>query len=90
MHWRQRFPHPPIHYPAHLSAPTFPDEAGEARASCQFHQHDQAGLRVHLDSACGLWRCDGCGAHGDLITFHAGHTGLSFLAAVRDLLRWTP
>ena len=34
-----------------------------------------------------VWhRCYGCGAKGDMVTFHMKRTGLAFVNAVRDLL----
>lgn len=88
--WRER-----------LTAPAFYDGlvvvnlcAGNARDSargcCPFHPDEANSLTVQVGDSRGAWRCEaGCGG-GDLIGFHQRLTGLSFKAAVRNLLGVTP
>ncbi len=60
--------------------------AGWAQTKCPFHDDHRASLSVQLVGR-GAWKCfAGCGS-GDLIAFHMKRSGLSFVAAMRDLAR---
>ena len=59
---------------------------GEYRASCPFHGDDVPSLQVNRRK--GLWRCFGCGAGGDVISFVMKRDDVGFrdaLATLADL-----
>jgi hypothetical protein len=79
-------PQPPLDYYARVLGRLSINRAGWAQARCPFHQDHHASLSVRL-SGNGAWKCfAGCGG-GDLISFHMKRTGLSFSAALHDLVR---
>jgi hypothetical protein len=54
---------------------------------CPFHQDAHASLWV--DSSRNTWGCHGCGAHGDILNWHALHIQAGDIGtAVRDLMRY--
>jgi hypothetical protein len=52
---------------------------------CPWHEDKRASLWV--DSERGLWGCHACGAHGDVINWHARLKGYDIPRAARDLLK---
>lgn len=85
--WRDRMPDPATYYVAKVGALTRANAQGFAQARCPFHDDKVASLSVNIGDARGGWRCfAGCGS-GDLLAFHMRLTGLTFPAAVADLLR---
>jgi len=83
--WRDRLPDCETYYRRHVDGLSRPNGAGFARGVCPFHNDHSPSLSVSL-AGRGLWKCFACGEHGDLVRFHERITGLSFTAAVRDLL----
>lgn len=54
---------------------------------CPFHDDSNASLRFNSDK--GAFKCMACGAKGgDILAFHMQRTGLSFIAACKDLGAW--
>jgi DNA primase len=82
--WRNRLPDPESYYRRHVAKLGRTNGAGWAQGLCPFHDDHHPSLSVCVFGR-GPWQCRACGAHGDLLTFHERATGLSFLAAVRDL-----
>ncbi|WP_345781167.1 CHC2 zinc finger domain-containing protein [Dyella silvae] len=83
--WRKRLPHAGDYYHRHVEKLSPPNASGNASGCCPFHTDRAPSLSVQLDGR-GLFKCHGCGEHGDLIQFHMTLTGLSFARAVRDLM----
>lgn len=88
--WRERLPDPATYYAAHVSKLSRPCATGWASGCCPFHEDRQASFSVHLTGARGTWRCHASCGGGDLVGFHMRKTGLSFKAAVRELLGLRP
>lgn len=84
--WRDRLPDSASVYRAKLKDLSPPDRDGWATARCPFHEGSELSLMVDLACSRGGWRCRGCGAHGDLITFVREIEGVSFQGAVRTLM----
>src|SRR5690625_4993459 len=55
----------------------------EFRALCPFHQEKTPSF--YVVPAKGFYKCFGCGAAGDVVSFLMEHLGLSFVVAVRQL-----
>ena len=81
--------------PDHLPAPeTFYAEAlgklhGRGRwrtATCCFHKDSSPSLSINIEH--GGYRCHGCGASGDMITFYRQLHSVGFVEAVRVLGAW--
>lgn len=85
--WRNSLPDPEPYYRRHVEKLGFANGAGWAQGLCPFHDDHHPSLSVCVTGR-GAWQCHACGAHGDLVDFHERATGLSFAAAVRDLLGW--
>lgn len=83
--WRDRLPDRETYYRQHIDRLSRPNVAGFARGLCPFHDDHNPSLCVSVTGR-GLWKCFACGEHGDLVRFHERTTGLTFTAAVRDLL----
>ena len=83
--WRDRLPDRETYYRQHINGLSRPNGAGFARGLCPFHDDHNPSLCVSI-AGRGLWKCFACGEHGDLVGFHERITGLTFTAAVRDLL----
>lgn len=83
--WRHRLPDPGHYYADHVDKLGQPNASGWAQGRCPFHKDNEPSLSVCL-SGRGLWRCFGCGEHGDMVSFHERITGQPFKDAVRDLL----
>lgn len=83
--WRGRLPDPESYYRTRVSRLSRPNSTGWASGLCPFHTDHHPSLSVCVVGR-GLWKCHACDAHGDLVGFHERITGLTFAAAVRDLL----
>lgn len=83
--WRDRLPDRETYYRQHIDGLSRPNGAGFARGLCPFHDDHNPSLCVSV-AGRGLWKCFACGEHGDLVRFHERITGLTFTAAVHDLL----
>jgi DNA primase len=55
----------------------------EFKACCPFHGEKTPSFTVNDDK--GFYHCFGCGAHGDVFTWHVNHGGMAFIDAVRDV-----
>jgi len=51
--------------------------------------HDDANPSLWVDADRGIWGCHSCGAHGDVINWHARRMHLDTVAALQDLARQT-
>ncbi|MGF1501918.1 MAG: DNA primase [Paracoccaceae bacterium] len=58
---------------------------GDYWAPCPFHQEKTASF--HIDDRKGFYKCFGCGASGDIITFVRETENVSFIEAVEFLAR---
>ena len=84
--WRDRLPNPAIYYAKHVQKLGRPNAGGWAQGICPFHDDHEKSVSVCVAGGHGGWRCFAeCGG-GDLIDFHRRLRGLSFQAAVRDLI----
>lgn len=82
--WRNRLPDPKSYYRKRVAKLGKAQSDGWAQGQCAFHEDRNASLSVNLSH--GGWTCfAGCDS-GDLVSFHMRYTGLSFKAAVRELL----
>ncbi len=61
-----------------------PVGGGQALGICPFHGDTKNSFSVSLE-APGLWNCKGCGASGDIFTFHQRANNMDFKAALNDL-----
>jgi len=84
--WRERLPAPANYYPAALPDLGKPNATGWAQARCPLHDDKYASLSVNVATERGGFSCFGCGAKGDMLSFHQQRTGLDFRAALRELL----
>lgn len=84
--WHDRLPDPANYYAQHLDKLDQADTNGWASAPCPFHDDHGTSLSVKQVGAKGAYRCDTCGAHGDMVAFHMARTELPFKEAVRDLI----
>jgi len=50
--------------------------------------HDDQHPSLWVDCERNLWGCHGCGAHGDILNWHARHLEKGMSTAVRDLARY--
>jgi hypothetical protein len=58
------------------------------RAKCPFHDETEASFTIDL--ARGLWRCFGCGRHGDVVNLLAQLEGMTVQEAIRAMARRLP
>lgn len=84
--WRERLPTPASYYASALPDLGKSNASGWAQARCPLHEDKHASLSVNIATERGGFTCFGCGAKGDMLSFHQQRTGLDFRAAVRDLL----
>lgn len=84
--WRRHLPQPAAYFNATLQDMGEVNEWGEVRAACPFHRDPGRSLLVHMGGRCGAWRCNRCGARGDLISFHMRRLGVSTRDAIVDLI----
>lgn len=82
--WRERLPDPSSYYGEHVESLGNPNGSGWAACRCPFHNDKHASASVNLTT--GAFRCHGCDAKGDMVSFHQRITGSNFKEAVRDLL----
>lgn len=52
---------------------------------CPFHGDTKNSFSVQFST--GLWNCKGCGAKGDIFTFHGQKKGLDFKETLKDLVK---
>lgn len=84
--WRDRMPDPATYYGQHVTKLSRTNATGWAQGVCPFHEDKNKSLSVCMAGGHGGWRCfAGCGG-GDLVGFHSRLRGMTFRAAVRDLL----
>jgi hypothetical protein len=84
--WHNHLPDPASYYARHLNKLGKPSGTGWAVALCPFHDDHHPSLSVKLVSIKGVYHCQACGAHGDMVAFHMARTELPFKEAVRDLI----
>lgn len=53
---------------------------------CPFHEEKSPSFHVNMER--GVWRCHGCNAAGDVVTYVQKRLGLSYPAANEHLRRW--
>jgi len=82
--WREFLPEPASFYRSRIEKVGTPNAKGWAACCCPLHEDRRASASVNLIT--GGFRCHGCGARGDLVSFHMRWAGLDFMAAVRDLM----
>lgn len=56
-------------------------------AACPWHKDARPSLWV--DTERGLWGCHACGAHGDVVNWHARLKGFDQVRAARDLIQYS-
>ncbi len=84
---RDLLPRADSFYLQELGRLTRPNRKGWAMGDCPFHKSkSQKSLSVNLQS--GGYRCFGCGAHGDLVSFLMQRDGIPFIAAAKKLGAW--
>jgi hypothetical protein len=85
--WWDFLPNPRAYYAERVSnfAPA-PSGKPFALGLCPFHEGDDAIVMLTVDLNRGEWRCSaGCGC-GDIVEFHMRKYGVSFEAAVREMI----
>lgn len=85
--WRARLPYPSYYFRAVYAAQGLSTGAeqpdGWRSAECLFCDEGRQSMRLHRR---GVWRCDACNRHGDLVDFHQKLTGFNFVESVRDII----
>jgi hypothetical protein len=84
--WRDRLPRPAAYYGRCVQKLGKVNGAGWAQGICPFHDDHNKSLGVCINGGHGGWRCfAGCGG-GDIVAFHRRLRGMTFNAAICDLI----
>ena len=81
--WLDRLPQPFQYYSARIENLGPAGGSGIAQGKCPLHADEGMSLSVNLNT--GHWHCRHCG-RGVLTTFHQRLTGMTWAAAVDDLI----
>ena len=71
------------YYEAELGQSLKSDSRGWATALCPFHADTNPSLGIDIHT--GIFNCPGCGAKGDVISFHKKKHGCDFKTALIEL-----